>query len=91
MATVSNHRRYCLAKRKFHEGSGDPNADGLARVWRAKQEAIASTALPVGFPSLAQLTAAGYTTEADLEGADEDELVALGLTSQQALEVLAAL
>jgi hypothetical protein len=87
-ATVKSYRRYCLLKRRYNLLYGD---EGLAAVWRAKQEAVPSTALPPTFPALTKLTAAGYTTKADLDGADQDELVGVGLTITEATAALAAL
>lgn len=86
-ATIKSYRRYCLQKRRFNLLYGD---EALAAVWRAKQEAVPSTALPPTFPALSTLTAAGYTTKADIDGADSDELVGVGLTISEATAALAA-
>lgn len=84
-----NARRYYLGKRLKAVEDGEPN-DG--NVWRGKQEAEPGTDLPSSFPSLAALTACGYTTEEDLAGADATELQQIvGLNAQQATAVLAAL
>lgn len=87
-ATIKSHRRYCLLKRRYNLLCGE---EGLAAVWRAKQEAVPSTALPSTFPALSTLAASGYTTKADIDGADQDELVGVGLTISEAVAALAAL
>lgn len=86
--TVATPRRYYLLKRRLALGFGDVE---LAGAWRAKQEAITWPALPADFPARAQLVAAGYTTVRDLDGADSDELVSLGLSQSDAAAVLAAM
>lgn len=88
MAEVKRPRRYYLLKRV-----GESQAEsGLANVWRAKQEAEAGVALPADFPLLAVLSAVGYETVEDLDGADADELdETCNLTARQSATVLAAL
>lgn len=87
MATF-NVRRIYLHKRiaaRSEESSLEP-------VWQAKQEAEAGTALPAAFPFLSQLSAVGYSTQEDLEGADAEELAAtVGLGAKASAAVLAAL
>lgn len=50
-----------------------------------------ATALPATFPALSKLTAAGYTTKEDLDGADDTELVEAGLNHSEARAAIAAL
>lgn len=64
--------------------------DGLADLWRGRQEAQASTALPAGFVLASRLATAGYTTVADLDGADEAELVSVGFAYHEARAILTA-
>lgn len=81
-------RRVYLKKRKMARQAGDL---ALSAVWQSRQEEQAGAALPVGFPHLADLTAAGYTTAQDLEGADESELVEWArISTSAARAVLAA-
>lgn len=87
MATISP-RRYYLLKRRHAETHGDAE---LASSWRAKQEAIYWPALPSDWPTRSKLSAVGYTTVRDLDGADLDELTALGLTRVEAQAVLDAM
>jgi hypothetical protein len=88
VATIKSRRRYCLLKRRYHLQSGD---EALAAVWRAKQALVDATALPATFPALSKLTAAGYTTKEDLDGADDSELVEAGLNLSEARAAIAAL
>lgn len=85
---VPSPRRFYLFKRRAALTTGETH---LAGFWRAKQEALAWPALPTDFPGRAVLTAAGYTTVRDLDGADLDELTDLGLTRVAAAAVLAAM
>jgi hypothetical protein len=88
MAETKRPRRYYLHKRQTAREMGD---EALALVWRGKQEAELGTPLPPKFPSAAVLSAGGYTTTEDLDGADCDELLELGLNRAQAEGVLTAL
>lgn len=65
--------------------------EGIAAVWRAKQEAQPGTVLPDPFPARASLAAAGYTTVEDLAGATEDELINAGLSTHEARTALKAI
>ncbi len=88
VAEINRPRRHYLLKRL--EARECDSA--LELVWRSKQEGEPGTPLPVGFPSSATLAANGYTTEEDLDGADEAELEATaGLRTYQATAVLSAL
>lgn len=61
-------------------------------VYLGRHLAEPGTPLPVDFPSRDRLVAAHYTAIEDLQGADEDELIAVvGLTQYQARIVLGAL
>lgn len=82
-----NHRRYCFLQMK----AALSLRDDIESVWDAKRRSIAGTALPVGFPARALLTAAGYLALEELQGANTTELSRAGLTSQQAAAVLAAI
>lgn len=87
MATLGTPRRFYLSKRTearllCHDSE---------RIWQAKQEAQPGTPLPEEFPHAAQLAELGYETREDLDGADEDELVRLGVRARDASEILAAL
>lgn len=87
MASINNLRRFYLHKwiwalRSF---------DNTAAVWRSKQEALPGVALAATFPHLSKLTECGYTTEEDLDGADEAELLAVGFTTTETEQILAAL
>jgi hypothetical protein len=86
-STVVSARRYYLLKAQAADRDG-----GFASTWWGKQEAETGEALPVGFPSLAALAAAHYTTVEDLTGAGTNELVCeASLTTRQAEAVLTAL
>ncbi len=81
-------RRYYLLKWR---GLEDLCEHELALIFKAKQAEIAGTALPSDFPGRAALIAAGYTAIEDVTGADEDELVDVGLddsTAAQAVEAV---
>ena len=86
VAEIKSVRRYCLHKRRQHAEALDDDDT----VWKAKQEAEPGTALPASFPARAKLVAAGYSTDVDLDGADETELVDAGLTTREAQAALAA-
>lgn len=88
MAAIKSRRRYCLLKRRHYLKYGD---ETLAAVWRAKQGLVDASLLPATFPALSKLTAAGYTTKEDLDGADADELVEAGLNISEARAAIAAL
>lgn len=88
MAEFASLRRYCLYKRFDAKDRCD---SAMASLWQSKQNAEPGTPLPVGFPSKAELEAVGYTTDADLTGADCAELADyVGLSRRQAEKVLAA-
>ena len=87
MQRIGSPRRVYLLARRFALLADEL---GLAGVWRAKQEAEPGAALPSGFPFTTKLDEAGYTTAADLDGADEHELVDAGLSPREASTVLAA-
>lgn len=64
----------------------------IAAVHLGKQQELPGTALPATFPYLSQLSAAGYTTKEDINGADQTELMEnVGLGPIQANAVLSAL
>ena len=89
VSTLKRPRRVYLHKRLI---AGRRRDRAIESVWRAKQEAETGTALPATFPSLVKLTAIGYTTEEDLDGADTNELRRdVGLTQREADAVLLAL
>jgi len=83
-------RRLYLAQRRAAIGLGNAFSP-QARFWQWKQERIPWPPLPATFPARSKLIAQGYTTVRDLDGADADELIALGLTRPQAQAVLAAM
>lgn len=85
---ITSHRRYCLLKSRAARARGDLT---LELVWRAKQREEQGTPLPGSFPSASPLAVAGYTTREDLVGADELELLAVGLRPKAVRAVLAAL
>ena len=87
-AELRSARRYYLGKRREARLSGQ-KAHEL--TWQAKQEAEPGTALAANFPARAALVAAGYTTTADLDGADVDELRDAGLSTRDAEAAIAAL
>lgn len=80
-------RRFYLAKR--HAAAALCDA-ALEAVWRGKQEAEAGIPLPASFPFRAELAALGYTAVEDLDGANADELVQLGMATKDANAVMAA-
>lgn len=86
MAEIKTARRFYL-----HRRIEERQQDGDEQVWQAKQEAQPGTALATTFPFRAALSACGYTTVEDLDGADVNELVRAGLTRSQALDIIAAL
>jgi len=85
---VGTARHYYLLNRL----AADQRTEFAVRdVWKGKQEAEPGTALPTSFPSYAALSAIGYTTKEDLDGADADELVeTVGLSQSEAAAVMAA-
>lgn len=87
--SVNNARRYYLLKAQWHAQTIE--GAGLAAAFLAKQQAVTGTALPADTPALTQLAAAHYTTIEDLTGATLDELVAQGLSMQQARAALQSL
>lgn len=80
-------RRYYLKNRVLARQAGE---FAISSVWHANQEEQPGTALPVGFPSLTALAAAGYTTAQDLEGADAAELVEWACISNSAARAVLA-
>jgi hypothetical protein len=86
-AFINSVRRYYLLKRFAAKAKGDD----IELVWKSKQEAVPEAALPPSFPLLQRLTALGYSTDADLDGADEAELTKHGFSSDEAQRILAAL
>jgi hypothetical protein len=87
VATLNSARRVYLHKRVIARRA----KSGLEPAWQAKQEEMGGTDLPGSFPRLAALSAVGYTTEEDLDGADAAELVDyVGLSSSDADAVIAA-
>jgi hypothetical protein len=86
VAEFRSPRRYYLHKRRY----AGQICDGLELVWKAKQEAEPGAALPADFPHRERLQTAGYTTDSDLDGADERELVDVGFTDREAQAVLSA-
>lgn len=81
MAETVPARRYYLLKRLAAKAI----EDGFEVTWRAEQEAQPGTTLPDGFPSKAALTAIGYSTAEDIDGAACSELVEeVGLNERQA-------
>lgn len=87
MSTLGSPRRYYLAKRHV---ARDLEDKGLELMWQAKQEVEPGTALPSDFPELSTLASLGYTTTEDLTGADEEELVDLGISPRTAQNILAS-
>jgi hypothetical protein len=82
---LNSPRRYYLYMRLTARLTQDP----LEGTWRWKQESYPAAALPVGMPFGPQLAAAGYTTVADLDGADLPELTLhAGLSTREGEEVL---
>jgi len=80
-------RRFYLSKRIAARLLGE---HALSAIWKYQQEQQPNTALPVGFPSLVTLAAAGYTAAEDLEGADESELVEWARISNSAARAVLA-
>lgn len=91
MADINRRRRYYLLARQFYANVVIETI--TAGALRYKQEAEPGVALPADFPFLSKISAAnvGYTTIEDLDGADEDELTAVGLTPREARAVLTRL
>lgn len=88
MGLLLIYRRYCHRERMNARVQSNGQ---LESVWRAKQEAQPGTPLPLTFPFLAKLEIGGYTTQQDLLGADEDELMQIAeLNQRDAQAVLAA-
>jgi hypothetical protein len=82
-------RRLYLRKAQFYY---DMWEEGLAAVWRAKQDAQPGTPLPTDFPSRSKLAAARYTMVEDIDGADAVELARYAkLNFREARAVLTAL
>ena len=88
MGYYNGPRRYYLRKAQNASRNGDHH---MAAVWRAKQLAIWSDALPDGFPYSQILRAYGYLGVQDLNGADARELTLVcGLMQHEAEQVLFA-
>lgn len=86
---IGNPRRVYLLLRLGAAARGERDRES---VWHGLQLAEPGVPLPATFPQYDRLTAAGYVTVEDLEGADADELVDLvGLRRAEAESVLAAL
>lgn len=71
MSDINSIRRYYLGERLNALFMGE---EGLAAVWRYKQESIPGSPLPSDFPFSAELAKRGYTTVEDVWGADSREL-----------------
>lgn len=84
MSEIRNVRRFYLHKR-LQSAADDAN------VWQSKQESEPGTPLADGFPHKSDLAAVGYTTEEDLDGADQAELERAGFKANQAKKIIAAL
>lgn len=88
MAEFRSQRRYCLYKRL---NARDERNTALELLWKGYQEAQPGTELPGDFPARSKLVSAGYVADADLVGADADELRDYArLTPSEATAVLAA-
>lgn len=88
MAEFASQRRYCLYKR-FN--ARDERNTALESLWKGYQEAQPGTLLSDAFPARAKLAVAGYVADADLVGADADELRDYArLTTSEAAAVIAA-
>lgn len=87
MGTLGSARRYYLGKRKAAADRCDDDSEAL---WKGKQEAEPGTELPSDFTLRSRLSAAGYTAEEDLDGADVDELINAGFTQREAEAVITA-
>lgn len=87
MAEIKRPRRLYLHKRQ----EARKNRNDAEGIWRAKQEAEPGTPVSADFPLRSELAALGYTTNEDLDGADEHELRRVGLTANDAAKVMAAL
>lgn len=81
-------RRYYLQKRQDARAL---EQFALESVWRGKQEAEPGEPLPVVFPFAHRLAAEGYTAVEDLDGADINELQALGFSRRDTREIFKAL
>lgn len=89
MSEIRRPRRYYLAERLTARWFGDGQ---LEAAWRYKQEQEPGTALPGDFPYADKLSASGYTTVEDLDGANARELQLRALlNAREAEDVLAAL
>lgn len=83
------HKRYVLLKYRAALSRGETH---LAGVWRVMLAALPEgDPLPLAFPFVARLFAAGYTERAHLEGASSAELMReLNLRSYEADAILSA-
>lgn len=88
MSEIKTLRRYYLMKSR---AAAERQERALRDTWTGKQDAEPGTVLPEDFPSRADLAALGYKVAQDLDGADSDELVALGISRKQADKVFLAL
>lgn len=87
-ATINSVRRYYLLERIRARAELSPTEP----AWQYKQEHEAGTALPADFPVREKLVVSGYTTYADLNGADTNELrTNCGLTPREAQAVFDAI
>lgn len=84
ISEINSVRRYYFSERLRARAERSPTEP----AWQAKQEAEPGTPLPATFPMLEILAPVGYTTYADLWGADRNELQTAGLTSRQAEVVM---
>jgi hypothetical protein len=84
---IRNLRRFYLLKQRSALLEDD---DDTALIWKGKQEEHAGTPLPGDFMLRARLVTVGYSMAEDLDGADEDELNAVGFSTTEARAVLNA-
>jgi hypothetical protein len=82
------YRRFCLLKRQSAKERCDL---AIAGLWQWKQEQESGVSLPGDFPFLERLTADGYTTQEDFDGADEEEFTSLDYSLREARAILGAL
>jgi hypothetical protein len=87
VSETRNLRRYAIRKRRAAEALENFET---ADVWAAKQREIAATPLPDDFPNRERLTCLFYEALEDFDGADEQELAALGFSTSDAQAILAA-
>ncbi len=80
-----NYRRFATLKIAAHRAAGE---DGLAAVWIAKRAEYPATAFPDEIPTEA-LAAAGYVGTEDVQGANANELLSVGVPYSVVAAVLA--